>query len=478
MKRLSPTVFVTLGVVLLMGLAARVVWVVVFCPNAYPSLFDDFFYFQGGINIARDFSFSFDGRPVHHFPPGYPFTLALLFRLFGPYLWVAQAFNIVLGIAIFVLAFACSLKMFESVPAAAIGAAVVFLLPEQIMNCALVRSELMMTASVLVLVLLLLLDWHRKGHAKRSTLAVAFAAVLHIRPECIVIPGVFMAAQYWRDKTAFYGRPALFRDAAMIYGIALLLTVPWNIHLFKLKGRPYFMSTAAASTFAVGNTPETARPAPEAPAGPDRKLELALRFLRQAPTKISQLFWPNGGIGNLADYIILDTVPGILTQSDVDRALTAMGEKSPRKEWITRLLRPKGDGLYTVDKTASDEAISMFGCTFLYTYTYQYPTPPYFVLARRFYAWSRILITVFGGLAILLCFVHPAVRRQFSGGKVEMIGWVFLAQLAPYVVFLGRNRYATPWVALLCLLFAFFLHHTVTRVTGRTKSLDWPGQGS
>lgn len=456
MKRTSALTIATLGTALVAGLAARIVWVTVFCRNAYPSLFDDFFYFQGGINIARGLGFSFDGHPVHHFPPGYPYTLAFLFSLLGPHLWVAQALNIALGIAILALAFACSLKMFGSGPAAAVGAMFVFLLPEQIMNCALVRSELILTALVLALVLLLLSDWHRKGVFKRCGLAISFAAVLHVRPECIVIPGVFMAAQCWRDRTAPYPRRAFLRDAVVVYGLALLLTVPWNLHLYRLKGRPYFMSTAAASTFAVGNSNNTA-PSPERTPGFNRPYDSAMRFVRQAPVKITQLFWPNGGIGNLADYLILDTVPRVLTSNDVDEALAVLGQASPRKAWITDLLKPRGDGLYEIDRTASDEAISMFGCTFLYTYTYQYPTPPFFVPARHVYAWSRMLITVLGALAILLCCLHPALRRQFAGTKVEMLGWVFLAQLAPYAVFLGRNRYATPWVAIGCLLIAFLI---------------------
>ncbi len=88
--RLSSTV-IWVGGLSLLGLALRLIWV--FYTETIPLGGDPHWYYVVGINIAQGFGFVASrnelweipgpGAPTAFWPPGYPFALGALFKVFG-----------------------------------------------------------------------------------------------------------------------------------------------------------------------------------------------------------------------------------------------------------------------------------------------------------------------------------------------------------------------------------------------------------
>src|SRR5581483_421127 len=90
-----------------------------------------------------------DGTPTALFPPGYPLLLAAVYRVFGPGLAVAQAFNVVVSAGIVCATFVLG-RLLAGRTVALLGALFVALSPSQVLWSSLLMSELPATLAMLL----------------------------------------------------------------------------------------------------------------------------------------------------------------------------------------------------------------------------------------------------------------------------------------------------------------------------------------
>ena len=110
-----------LGGMTLLGLALRLIWV--FYTDTIPLGGDPHWYYVVGINIAEGFGFVANrnelweipgpGEPTAFWPPGYPFALGALFKLFGQSIPSGQVLNAVLGAATVPIVYALGKRIFD-----------------------------------------------------------------------------------------------------------------------------------------------------------------------------------------------------------------------------------------------------------------------------------------------------------------------------------------------------------------------------
>src|SRR5262249_16646939 len=85
------------------ALAVRVAWGALY-GRTVPAPFDTLFYESAAHQFAIGHGFAnLFGQPTAHWPPGFPFLVSLLYRVFGQHAWLGLALNVALATATTVL---------------------------------------------------------------------------------------------------------------------------------------------------------------------------------------------------------------------------------------------------------------------------------------------------------------------------------------------------------------------------------------
>jgi 4-amino-4-deoxy-L-arabinose transferase-like glycosyltransferase len=213
---------------------------------------DTVFYNETARRVAAGLGYtSVDGTPTALFPPGYPTTLALLYRLAGANVAVAQAFNLVLSAGIVLLTYAVG-RMTVGRRVALIAAALWAVFPSQILWNSLVMSELWFTLTCLAALAFTLQAERTKSPVSRFGLAAAAggAAGLALLTRgqaialCFVIVGWLLLHRRGRQR--------------WLAGVFLLATVatvtPWTIRNARQLDAFVPISTTVGWNAAIGHS--------------------------------------------------------------------------------------------------------------------------------------------------------------------------------------------------------------------------------
>ena len=242
---------------------------VAFVIWAPPSLASDAeFYYGHALALMRGNGYTnADGSPAALWMPGWAAWMALLFKVFGPRVLVAQLGNAVLGAA--TAGFVCALggRLF-SLRVGVIAGAFWALWPSVVFFTAILFTETLFTALFTAGVLGVVVA--SQAEARRSLWLVAagaaLSAALWVRSEPFGFLPVFALFLAWTG--ASWRRGAL--GAALLLGVMALGIAPWTIRNAVAFG--HFIPTAANGgwVFYEGNHPG-------APGGNDLLAMFALR---------------------------------------------------------------------------------------------------------------------------------------------------------------------------------------------------------
>ena len=258
--RLSLTA-VAVGGLMLVALALRLFWV--FYTDTIPLGGDPHWYYVVGINLAKGYGFVANrnalwevpgpGEPTAFWPPGYPFALAALFKLFGVSITGAQVLNAVLATLTVPLVYALGVRTFNR--GVGLGAAALFAaFPNVIAGTPLLFPEALFTL-IFVGALLLLVTFPADGDRRWLPLAgfgflVGLAALT--RGQGVVLLPV--AAVYWLAASGW-------RVALRATAVALVATVaviaPWTVRNAVEMHAFIPVSTNSAAALRVGHNPDS-----------------------------------------------------------------------------------------------------------------------------------------------------------------------------------------------------------------------------
>jgi hypothetical protein len=218
-----------LAIALAVAAALRMAWVAWVNVDPADGRFDDsVFYHKVAILLADGHGYidPWGGGLTAHWPPAYPATLALAYKLLGADLLWAKALNLGFALLTLALAYLIARRLFDR-RVAFVGALVLAAFPAQVQFVTLVYAETMF-AAVFMLVLFLTLIWtveRKSGRAWQLLLLgflVGFAAL--VRAEGLflapVLAGIWLfTVRPWR-RIAWYGTLLAFGTV-----VALL---PWT----------------------------------------------------------------------------------------------------------------------------------------------------------------------------------------------------------------------------------------------------------
>lgn len=233
--------------------AGRVLWTLYarFDPLANGRFDDSVFYHEAARFIARGDGFvsPWTGLPTALWPPGYPFFLGALYRVFPDDPLVAGLANAVVAaiaaLGVYAMGWAAGGRT------AALTAGLTFaLLPGQIVFASLTMSEVLSTA-MLVFALLAALRWSpaRNGAGVALALGAGIGLAAYVRGQALVLIPVLGA--FWWLTGAPWKQALLWGTLAALGALAAL--APWTARNARELGSPIIVSSNLGGNLWMGH---------------------------------------------------------------------------------------------------------------------------------------------------------------------------------------------------------------------------------
>ena len=217
----------------------------------------DGYVFDPTVWVTADGSRIYPGEntlsPTALWPPGYPVTLAVIYKLTGNSVNAARLFNILVGAATVVLVFLIALRLFDRTTAIFAGG-VMALLPSHVLFTTVLLSETyfgFLLAAILALFVYRVLDRERPNLVLVAALGALTVFAGYVRGEFLAYGGVLALLMVVHLRAR-----AVAPIAAFAIGGALIMT-PWVVRNQIQFGEPIVGTTGAGRVSYQGHNPET-----------------------------------------------------------------------------------------------------------------------------------------------------------------------------------------------------------------------------
>jgi hypothetical protein len=455
-------------IALIIGLIARLWWISV-NADAYPAVSDDYNYFHGACGLLNGRGYTLFGQPITHWPPGYSAFLAPIFAVFGRTVMAAYAANLLLTLVSAYLVWKLAERWFKSRWVANVSAVLCLLNLDQVLMCPFVRSEPLHQVLFYLLLLALSPVGGRSGFLRTMTIGLLTGLLAYVRPEYIIVPGIFVLAWHVFGRESRGSVMGVVRSLLIIYTVVILVTLPASVHLKRVTGHWYFMSSAGAVSFFHGNNPYS-----DGGAGGMENMNqilagqspgsYAVHYIATHPGRFIELiplkFWTTYGVrmkmGSPSDVIVINKLPGQLSRPDVEKALSKISKPEKQTAFLAALVQDPSGESYRLKEGLTDIEKTVFQNALLTTFSYDFQTPRGWVYLRWTYRAYRLLQfgLVFGTLAFLLG--RSGLRRRLQRLARPMAGLTVLVGVTGvYLICAGGVRYGFAQLNLLWIFFAF-----------------------
>lgn len=264
----------------LLGAALRAAWLFY---NPHEIVWDEVEYHNLALRLLRGESY---GSPF--WPPGYPFVLAVLYRLFGADPQVGLVFNGLLSVLTILLGALTARRLFGW-PAAVLAAWLLALFPSYIMPVVLLRYEIMLQFLLVLSLWLVLEHPDRAGSYLIAALASALLALM--RPFWLLLPVLLGLTAGLMAL-----RPLRWRYFLAAQVGAVLLITPWIVHVSLSEGRFVPVALNGGMNLWIGNNPNATGGYIQPPAGiywdasyDEQATREALAYIRSHPWETLKL---------------------------------------------------------------------------------------------------------------------------------------------------------------------------------------------
>lgn len=205
--------------VLLLNLVVRFAWIWVMHPKQEA---DFLWYFDRATELAQNQGYNWMGHPTAYWPIGWPLFLSVIYRITGPSVVVGLVVNILLSTVIVGLVYATTMKLFNRRSYALAAAVLYSLLPSQIEWNAILGSEELFSALLILSVYLYI----SSETAQRWFVWIVAAGFIlgfasDVRPIPLLFP-VFVLAYEWFVKRRRL-QVSFYRAASLALGMFLMI---------------------------------------------------------------------------------------------------------------------------------------------------------------------------------------------------------------------------------------------------------------
>ncbi|MDS1029674.1 glycosyltransferase family 39 protein [Bacillota bacterium LX-D] len=235
------------SLLLILGVAfvLRILWILN-VPTA--PVYDFLKYHQGALSIAQGLGYKLYGLPTAFEPIGYPGFLALLYKIFGPYLIVPKVVNVFMSLGIIYLGYVLGRELFHR-GVGLLAALMLALSPRNITYTSVLSTEIFFTFFLLLSLVITL----KYTSAKWSgpILGILAGILALTKPFMLLFPGVIFLLLLVR-KMSFL---ASCKKTLWVTLFVILTICPWTIRNYYVFHRFIPISTNGGITIYLNNNP-------------------------------------------------------------------------------------------------------------------------------------------------------------------------------------------------------------------------------
>jgi 4-amino-4-deoxy-L-arabinose transferase-like glycosyltransferase len=238
-----------MAVLVLGSVFLRLAWIASL-PNEQVS--DSVQYCRLASSLARGDGYALNGQPNTFWPVGYPFFLSLVYRCFPAGDLAGKLANVALSAAVVALTYLIGRRLFGE-SAGRVAAVIVALLPSQVVECSLLRTETLFLALFLLGFWLLLRAAARPRFSFLGSAGIGIALGLAslVRPLLLPFPVVALLV-LWLSGSSLR-KTALTMLTLVAAQVAVI--APWTVRNAHLLGEFVPVSTNGGYNLWIGNNP-------------------------------------------------------------------------------------------------------------------------------------------------------------------------------------------------------------------------------
>lgn len=369
---------------------------------------DAAWYFSRADMLARGLGYQGDhGEPTAYWPPGWPLTLSVLFRVTGASVLAVGLLNLATSVVGGWLTLDLGRKLFGSEGAGRLGLALLAVYPNAILYVPLALTEVFYTTLLLAGCWLLIV---KKGAGRIVIAGLVFGLATLVKAQTMVVVPLIFAIGLWREDDVWRRFPGIVGRFAILMAAAALAVAPWTLRNHREMGAWIAVSTNGGITLLTGNN-DSAR----GTFTPEDPVVVAL----DARTDLDEMAYDAEAKRLGTEWIKAN--PGRFVQL------------MPLK--LLRLWGPDGEALWFYDG-----------------YSPAHDAAPMLFLGLR----AANQLWYFGLLGLFLVAGVVQVRRRLATGAHLIDWWLLPYGIAAYpsaiaMVFSGQSRFHYPAMPFVCM---------------------------
>jgi Dolichyl-phosphate-mannose-protein mannosyltransferase len=209
-------------------------------------------YFDRAVALTAGDGYSEGGVPTAFWPPGWPMTLAVLFKLFGPSLFVAQIFNLACSAGVAWFTLDLGRRLFNSEIAGRVGLLLLAIYPNHIGYVPLVMTEVFYTVLLLAGCWLLVVY---RSTATRIFAGLVFGLATLVKAQSMLVIPIIFGIETLRGQSELKTAIRALINATFVIAIAFIVVLPWSYRNYRTFGEWILVSTNGGLTLLTGNNP-------------------------------------------------------------------------------------------------------------------------------------------------------------------------------------------------------------------------------
>jgi len=224
------------------AMVLRLLWIFLVNP---PQVSDFVWYYDRAVDMAKGRGYAVNGIPTAYWPVGYPGFLGLLFRAFGPSVFLAKLANIAFYSGILILSYHISRRIFHSETAARITVLLLSFSPNHIAFTSILSTEILFAFLLLLGAVLFVFRPGRLAWLLLSGIAWGLATLT--KTQAVFVPVIFLLL-FSSNVRSF------LKSGVTVYLALLLVITPWMARNDRVLGKP-LLSTNGGIVLFIGNNP-------------------------------------------------------------------------------------------------------------------------------------------------------------------------------------------------------------------------------
>jgi 4-amino-4-deoxy-L-arabinose transferase-like glycosyltransferase len=226
----------------------RLLWIIIVPTQLYA---DWKWYDDAAYQMSQTWTYVENGLPTAYWPIGYPFFLAVIYRILGHSYFAVEFINILLSLAICLFGYLIAKRLVSTI-SSRITLGMLVLFPSQIFFTNVLASEIVFTFLLLVFVYLLLRQELHSTWYFPLIVGILLGLLTLIRAAALLLP-VIVILFYFKSGDRF---GLNVRNAILTLVFMLLTLFPWMMRNKRELGS-FTVATSGGINLYIGNNPHS-----------------------------------------------------------------------------------------------------------------------------------------------------------------------------------------------------------------------------